>query len=195
MKKSLLFILISFLFLPNLFSQHQDYKSPYAGEEKRAIKSLSDSDIEALLNGKGWGFAKVAELNGVPGPMHILEMKEDISLTAKQEERITEIYNKMKSKAVELGEEYVSLEKELNKLFKERKINAKSLRYYVPRIGSIRSQLRFVHLNAHLEALPILTEAQVQKYNELRGYGSGDPCKNIPEGHNPEMWKKHNNCN
>jgi hypothetical protein len=30
-------------------------------------------------------------------------------------------------------------------------------------------------------------------YNKLRGY-SNDPCQNIPEGHNVEMWKKHNGC-
>jgi len=31
-------------------------------------------------------------------------------------------------------------------------------------------------------------------YNELRGYSSDDPCENVPEGHDPEMWKRHNNC-
>ncbi len=195
MKNSLLLILISFLFLPNLFSQHQDHKSPYAGEENRAIKTLSESDIEALLNGKGWGLAKAAELNGVPGPLHILEMKEEISLSKEQEQQITAIYDRMKKRAIELGKEYVSLEKELNTSFEVRKFDSETLKEFLGKIGDIRSELRFVHLNAHLESLPVLTEAQVQKYNELRGYGAGDPCKNIPEGHNPEMWKLHNNCN
>jgi len=27
----------------------------------------------------------------------------------------------------------------------------------------------------------------------LRGYG-GDPCANVPAGHNAEMWRRHNNC-
>jgi len=194
MKRSLLLILISFLVLPNLFSQHQDHKSPYAGEENRAIKTLSESDIEALLNGKGWGLAKAAELNGVPGPLHILEMKDKILLSTEQEQQITAIYDRMKKRAMELGKEYVSLEKELNTSFEDKKLDSETLKEFLNKIGDIRSELRFVHLYAHLESLPVLTEAQVQKYNELRGYG-GDPCKNIPEGHNPEMWKKHNNCN
>jgi hypothetical protein len=61
-------------------------------------------------------------------------------------------------------------------------------------ISEITGELRFVHLNAHLKTLKILTKAQVNLYNELRGYTSQDPCENIPEGHNPEMWKRHNNC-
>jgi hypothetical protein len=55
-------------------------------------------------------------------------------------------------------------------------------------------ELRYVHLVTHLETSSILTPQQIEKYNRLRGYGSGDPCKNIPQGHDAEMWKKHNNC-
>ena len=35
-------------------------------------------------HGKGWGLAKAAELNGVPGPVHLMEMKEEIDLSAEQ---------------------------------------------------------------------------------------------------------------
>jgi len=42
--------------------------SEYSGDEDRAIKSLSADDIEELRRGGGWGFARAAELNGVPGP-------------------------------------------------------------------------------------------------------------------------------
>ena len=47
--------------------------SPYAGEEARAIKSLSADDIAELQRGGGRGLAKPAELNGVPGPAHLLD--------------------------------------------------------------------------------------------------------------------------
>jgi hypothetical protein len=53
-------------------------------EEKREIKSLSATDIEELQNGKGWGLAKAAELNGVPGPARLLEMKDETDLSAEQ---------------------------------------------------------------------------------------------------------------
>lgn len=44
-----------------------EYVSSYSGQEKRTIKSLSKDDIEQLNAGKGWGLAKAAELNGMPG--------------------------------------------------------------------------------------------------------------------------------
>ena len=42
--------------------------SPYAGQESRAIKALSDSEIDDLANGRGMGLAKAGELNGYPSP-------------------------------------------------------------------------------------------------------------------------------
>jgi hypothetical protein len=38
-----------------------------------------------------------------------------------------------------------------------------------------------------------LTPEQIKRYNILRGYAD-DPCKNIPAGHNPEMYKRHMGC-
>jgi hypothetical protein len=39
---------------------------PYAGQQARTIKALSDEDIAALRKGEGMGMAKAAELNGYP---------------------------------------------------------------------------------------------------------------------------------
>src|ERR1043166_1905183 len=44
--------------------------SPYAGQQSREIKSLSDQEIDGLKNARGLGLAKAAELNGYPGPRH-----------------------------------------------------------------------------------------------------------------------------
>jgi len=63
-------IVLSSFALAKETSITHDHVSKYAGEENRAIKSLSESDIEELLSGSGWGLAKAAELNGVPGPAH-----------------------------------------------------------------------------------------------------------------------------
>ena len=76
------------------------YRSKYVGQELREIKSLSKEDIKELRAGKGWGLAKAAELNGVPGPIHLLEMKHEIKLTKAQIEKIEKLYNKMKERAI-----------------------------------------------------------------------------------------------
>jgi hypothetical protein len=174
-------------------SQHS-HRSQYTGQEKRAIKSLSTADIKDLRNGAGWGLAKAAELNGVPGPVHLLEMKNEISLSADQIKQIEGLYREMKSQAIPLGLELIELENKLNKQFASNTITESSLKTQLEKIAQVRSQLRFVHLSAHLKTPEILSHQQIQLYKKLRGYSSGDPCQNIPKGHDPKLWKKHNNC-
>ena len=55
--------------------------SPYAGQETRAIKALSPEDLEELRTGAGMGLAKAAELNGYPGPLHVLALAKELQLT------------------------------------------------------------------------------------------------------------------
>ena len=174
--------------------EEPSYKSKYAGEEKREIKTLSENDIEELKNGEGWGLAKAAELNGVPGPAHLLEMQKEIGLNSKQVQEIEDLYNKMKQEAIPLGFELIELEKALNEHFADRTITYESLDVSLEKIAQVHKKLRYVHLSTHLKTPDILTPEQIVLYNKLRGYSSADPCKNIPVGHDPEMWKRHNNC-
>ena len=171
-----------------------DYKSKYIGQEKREIKSLSNEDIKELRTGAGWGLAKAAELNGLPGPKHILEMKKEIKLTAEQEKMIIALFKDMNKEAIRLGNKLIEYEVELNNRFAERNIDEKMLDELLGKISETYKSLRFTHLSAHLKTPSILRENQIEKYNKLRGYSSDDPCVNIPKGHDPVMWRKHNNC-
>jgi Spy/CpxP family protein refolding chaperone len=180
--------------LKTVTASEPEYKSKYIGQEKRGIKSLSKEDINELKAGAGWGMAKAAELNGLPGPKHILEMSKEIELTAEQEKMVIAVYNDMNKKAVRLGNKLIEYEEELNNRFVERNIDEKILNDLLKKISETYKSLRFVHLSAHLKTPTILTESQIKKYNKLRGYSSDDPCENIPKGHDPVMWRKHNNC-
>ena len=66
----LLALAISLLVLPVLADTPS---RPYAGQQVRTIKALSDDDIAALRKGEGMGMARAAELNGYPGPKHVLD--------------------------------------------------------------------------------------------------------------------------
>ena len=177
-------------FLPACASKHS---SEYVGEERRAIKSLSADDIRELRAGGGWGLAKAAELNGLPGPAHILEMASAIELAPTQQAEIQAIYQQMKSEAISLGNQLIQLEAALNIHFADATINQTLLEQSLQDIERVRAQLRLVHLSAHLQTPSILTPEQISLYNELRGY-SQDPCANVPQGHNAAMWRKHNGC-
>lgn len=193
--------LLTFLFLSILSisasAQHgNDHTSEYAGQEQRAIKSLSERDIEELRAGQGWGLAKAAELNGVPGPRHVLDMADQIDLPPGQREKIQLIFDAMQKEAIKWGKELIEAEKDLNQFFVGHKTNADSLKSKVMKASHALMELRFVHLKSHLETAEVLNYEQIKKYNALRGYNSGtDPCEDVPEGHDPELWRKHNNYN
>src|SRR5712691_2371518 len=75
--------------------------SPYAGEQQRSIKALSERDIAELQSGHGMGLAKSAELNGYPGPAHVLELAAPLELTAEQQAATKELLADHKTKARE----------------------------------------------------------------------------------------------
>jgi hypothetical protein len=173
-------------------AQHAGH-SPYAGQEGRAIKSLSDEDVEELRRGGGWGLALVAELNGVPGPVHLLELKDEIPLRADQVAAIEAIYVDMKAEAVPVGERLIAGETALEAVFATNDVGPERLRALIQEIEAARAELRFIHLSRHLSTPALLDAAQIARYKELRGYRE-DPCANVPEGHDAGMWRRHNNC-
>lgn len=170
------------------------HASKYVGQENRTIKSLSPDDIAELKRGGGWGLAKAAELNGVPGPAHLLEMKHEIPLSDAQVSALLVIYERMKARAIEQGGRLIALEQELERRFQNRTITDAILRSSLDAIADARRELRYIHLATHLKTPEILSENQIKRYNALRGYSKADPCANIPEGHDAEMWRKHNGC-
>lgn len=174
-------------------AQHHGH-SPYAGMEMREIKSLSEADIADLRRGAGWGLALPAELNGVPGPAHLLELKEEISLTPAQVTALEAIFAEMQADARAAGERFIAAEAAIEAAFREGNLTPDRLRALIDASAEARAELRFIHLTRHLETSPLLTSEQIARYSELRGYDAGDPCANVPHGHDPAMWRRHNNC-
>ncbi len=173
-------------------SQHA-HNSEYVGEERRQIKSLSDDDISELRQGSGWGLAKAAELNGVPGPSHLLELSQEIPLSDSQFDAIQGLFRSMQSAAIEEGENLIRLEQRLDAAFADGTITEPTLRRLVSEISQSRGRLRYIHLATHLATPELLTEQQVARYNQLRGY-TADPCQSVPAGHDAAIWRKHNGC-
>jgi hypothetical protein len=69
--------------------------TPYTGQQGRQIKALSNDDIAALRKGEGMGMAKAAELNGYPGPAHVVTLAKQLGLTKDQLDQVTAIYDRM----------------------------------------------------------------------------------------------------
>src|SRR5262245_58316557 len=69
--------------------------APYAGQQNREIKALSPEEIRDLAEGRGMGLAKAAELNGYPGPSHVLELAAPLRLTAEQRAATQALFQRM----------------------------------------------------------------------------------------------------
>lgn len=145
-------------------------ESPYRGEEARDIKALSPADVATLLAGDGMGFAKPAELNGYPGPAHVLELADELGLTDAQLDATRTIEREMRAAAKAAGRKLVAAERELDRQFASRTVTSASLNESLETIAALRAEVRRVHLEAHLRQTRLLNRDQVLRYPALRGY-------------------------
>ena len=145
-------------------------QTPYAGMQARSIKALSEQQIEDLRSGRGMGLALAAELNGYPGPSHLLELAHKIGLSDVQLNSVRGMFESMKKEAIPIGERLIEQEAALDKLFAEHAITPQKLSAATAEIGATQAQLRAAHLNYHLMTVAMLEPSQIQKYAVLRGY-------------------------
>jgi len=146
--------------------------SPYAGMETRAVKALSDQQIADMKAGRGMGLALAAELNGYPGPAHVLELADALMLSDKQRAATNALLAEMKAETIPIGERIIADETALDRLFSERRVTTASLDAATARIGAAQGELRAAHLRYHLAMATLLSPTQVARYRELRGYAA-----------------------
>jgi hypothetical protein len=147
--------------------------SGYSGQESREIKALSAEETVDLLAGRGMGAARAAELNHFPGPAHVLELREQLGLSAEQIRAVQEIFDRMSAAAKPLGVEILTAERRLDDGFASGSIVPDILRAETAAIAELQGKLRAVHLTAHLETRVLLSPEQIARYDALRGYTGG----------------------
>ena len=151
-------------------------QTPYAGMQTRPVKALSEQQVSDLSAGRGMGLALAAELNGYPGPSHVLELADKLELSSDQRGQVQRLFNSMKAEAQPLGLKLIAQETDLDRLFASRAITSDSLKTSTTAIAATQGELREAHLKYHLSTAAILTPGQMQRYAELRGYGSDKPA-------------------
>jgi len=117
--------------------------------------------------GRGFGLGFAADQNGYPGPMHVLELKDQLKLTADQEAKAREL------RAAVLAElpkstRLLDAERRLERLFAERRATEPAVRAAVAEVERARTEVRLVHLLAHVRTRDLLTEEQRRLYHEAR---------------------------
>jgi Spy/CpxP family protein refolding chaperone len=143
---------------------------PYSGQQERAIKALSAREVRDLMAGAGMGFARAAELNSYPGPMHVLELGTALGLSAEQRLRTKRLMDEHKADARAIGAKLVQAERELDALFRSGNVDQKLLAERVRAVASLQGEYRLAHLETHRRMHALLTREQIERYDELRGY-------------------------
>jgi Spy/CpxP family protein refolding chaperone len=144
--------------------------SPYAGMQERQITSLSDEQIADLKAGHGMGLSLPAELNGYPGPRHVLDLAEQLELTPDQRAGAAALFEAMRNEAVPAGERLIAREAALDRLFADRSARPDTVAAAVSAIAEAQATLRLTHLKYHIAMAEMLSAAQRARYAALRGY-------------------------
>src|SRR5690606_20323330 len=131
-------------------AQHDDHRhhpapSAYAADTARAIKALAPDEVAGLLEGRGMGLARAAELNGYPGPLHVLELADDLGLTEAQREAVEAIRAAMLEEARALGAQVVEIERHLDALFAEGRATDEAIDRMTAHLGQVQGRLRAAH--------------------------------------------------
>jgi len=111
-----------------------------------------------------------AELNGYPGPLHVLELAAQLKLSPEQALQTKKLFTEMESHAKAAGEEVIAAEAALDALFRDKKATVENLSAAVKAAALAHGALRETHLRYHLAMMQVLSVDQVAMYNKLRGY-------------------------
>ncbi len=143
---------------------------PYGMLQGRRIKALSAEQEAGLRAGRGMEMALAAELNGYPGPLHVLEHAEALRLTPAQRAAAEALRQRMLGEAQTIGTRIVTLEEELDLQFRNGQVDAGRLAVLTAELGALNGRLREAHLVTHIEMRAALEPAQREAYSRLRGY-------------------------
>ncbi len=151
--------------------------APDSAEQVDDVKSLTERDLRQLRSGRGMGAGRVAELNGYPGPLHVLELAAELELTEEQVEQTQLAFAEMSTAAIATGAEIIEAERRLDEVFAAHDAEPESVQTALTQIGVMRARLRYVHVEAHMRMRDVLSEEQIEKYGllraESRGQGQG----------------------
>jgi Spy/CpxP family protein refolding chaperone len=162
-------ILIALLLATALPVAAQDEPAESAAAEAADARptGLMPRQERMLREGRGMGLARAAEMNGYPGPRHVLEQAEALELTDEQRAASAELMARVRQQAPAVGERILAAEAELNAMFADGTVTREAMEEKLAEIADLNAELRAVHLNAHLDQAALLTDAQKAAYEPM----------------------------
>ena len=146
----------------------------HGGEHEGGHQAAQACAVEfdnVVGEGRGFGMAFAADQNGYPGPMHVLELQDRLTLTADQEAKAQALMHAMFSESKPKSARLLEAEAKLRRLFADRAADDAAVRAAVAEVERARAEVRLVHLLTHLKTRDLLTEDQRRLYHEARWSG------------------------
>ncbi len=172
----------SFVLLrPAASVSNQPTPSAYIAQQDSPVRGLSAQEVDDLRNGRGAGYARMAELNSYPGPRHVLDLGQQLGLSTEQQQQVQAAFQQMSAAAKPLGTQIVEREQQLSSAFASGQISEAMLAAQTSELGTLYGLYRDIHLKAHIQITPLLTADQIARYNQLRGY-SDTPAPTAANG-------------
>ncbi|HMH49708.1 MAG TPA: periplasmic heavy metal sensor [Candidatus Acidoferrum sp.] len=140
-----------------------------------------------LAEGRGFGMAFAADQNGYPGPLHVLELKDRLKLTADQEARMQAMLAAMFAESRPKSARLLESEAKLRQLFTRGQADEAAVRTAVAEVEKIRTEVRLVHLLTHLKTREVLSEEQRRLYHDARWGEHGSMRAPGPQGGHGSM--------
>src|SRR5215470_10339527 len=97
-------------------------------EGHRAAQACATEFDQVVGEGRGFGMAFAADQNGYPGPMHVLELKDRLQLTADQEAKAQTLLQAMFAESKPKGVRLLDVEAKLRRLFADRTADDSAVR-------------------------------------------------------------------
>jgi Spy/CpxP family protein refolding chaperone len=131
-------------------------------------QSTFPPDKDQLLKGEAGVRILTAERNGFPSPQRVIALKDQLGLTKDQVKKIDEMLTNLPISAAVKGQDIIEAEEDLNRLFESGNINEKTLRTKLERIGKLRADLYFIHLQVYIRTKKVLTDKQLDRFKEIQ---------------------------
>jgi len=154
------------------WAQHGMPRPGAGGPPPHMLAQMCATAFEKNIGeGRGFGMAFVADQQGYPGPLHVLELKDRLKLTPEQETKAQVLLTAMFAGSRPKSAQLLDAERRLRKLFADGKADEAGVKTAIAEVERARSEVRMTHMLFHLKTRDLLSDEQRRLYHETRWGG------------------------
>src|SRR5712692_2594350 len=124
---------------------HAAHAGAEAVSHHALVQTYEKAFEQNVAEGRGFGMAFAADRNGYPGPLHVLELKDRLKLTADQEAKMQAMLAAMFAESKPKSARLLESEAKLRQLFAGSRADEAAVKAAVTEVETARTEVRLVH--------------------------------------------------